>query len=198
MFVPSVRAFRASLGLLARHCRHAFGRVAVWEPRSVVKSGFARTLGAGAARGQNVRVRTAVGVALILVVIVVCELALQRNRRTMALRRDLAARGKIALGKIIHAQPYKRTKRSPKVLYTKIEYPVRGKVYTLGYTFPLTDRDRLRKGTPIEVLFDPTDPSTAVVGDGEAPNISRQRQSIRTFEVAGVMILAVLTAIFAR
>lgn len=137
------------------------------------------------------------GVALIIVVIVVCELSLQRNRRTMALRRDLAARGKIVGGKIVHVQTYKRTKRSPKVLYTKIEYAVRGKVHTLGYTFPLADRERLVKGTPIEVLFDPSDPSTAVVGDGNAPNIARQRQSIRTFEVVGVLVLAVLTMIFA-
>jgi len=139
-----------------------------------------------------------VGVALILIVIVVSELSLQRNRRTMALRRDLAARGKTVRGTVIHTQPYKRSKRSPKVLYAKIEYPVRGKVYTLGYTFPLTDRDRLVKGTPLEILFDPTDPTNAVVGDGDAPNIARQKQSIRTFEVVGVLVLALLTAIFAR
>lgn len=135
------------------------------------------------------------GVALIVVVMVVCESALRRNRRTMALRRDLAARGKITRGTVVHTQPYQRTKRSPKVLYAKIEYPVRGKVHTLGYTFPLAQRERLTKGTPVDVLFDPSDPTNAVVGDGDAPDISRQRRSIRTFEVAGVVVLALLTAI---
>ena len=110
----------------------------------------------------------------------------------------LASVGKTATGTVVDTRRVKQSKRGPASHYTKVEYAVRGKVYSMGHTWPLNEQARLVRGTQLEVVFDPSAPGNAVIGDAHAPDLSRQARGIRTFEVVGTVVLALLTALASR
>jgi hypothetical protein len=139
-----------------------------------------------------------IGLALIIMVLVVSELALRRFRRTMAQRQYLREHGTTVTGTIIDTQRVKNKKRSPTMHYTRIEYFVKGKRYTMGNTWALTEQVRRAKNTPIDIVFEPSNPSNACVADSEVADAGRYGRSVRTFELAAVVILALLTLAASR
>lgn len=139
-----------------------------------------------------------VGLALIILVAVVCELALKRNRRTMAQRQFLRENGMTAVGTIVDTAKVKNSKSAPSAHYAKIEYFVKGKRFTLGNTWPLEQQLLLTKGTRVDVLYEKSNPSNACVGDSAAPNTAQYGRSVRLFEVFAIVLLALFTLFASR